>query len=466
MRPRELLRRSFARSDVQTAWIISAALLIAVLVPGLLLYAYAAEESLEQVDRWFEFALQVAVRDIDDRGPAALDAEDGRGSLPNPDAVVRVWSPGGEIVYSRGEWPELENQIRARLRDSDVPKRRLTAPWILRRASWIVGERATASGARVELALPLRNLASLNAKIRRGVMVGTGVAAGTVLLIALGTTIRAFSPLRRATAMLRDVGTGSLGVRLASRRTGDPIDLHAETLNAVLERIDAGFARLRSFSSDAAHELRTPLNRISNVTEVALLEGGEPELRAALEAVHDTTEELGRMVQALLLLAEIDERRLALHPRSFDVASWIGQHVEAYAAPFDEAGVALVVKSEPIWIEGDRVLLDRIIANLLDNALAHAPSGSTVEVRAVRRDGGAAITVDDAGPGIPSADCERIFDRFARLPDQKRPGHGLGLALARAIAELHGGVLRVSVSPLGGARFELWLAQRLPPTIG
>ena len=133
-----------------------------------------------------------------------------------------------------------------------------------------------------------------------------------MLLIGLGTTLRAFTPLRRATTQLRDVDTGSLGVRLPSRGTGDPIDLHAETLNRVLERIDAGFAQLRAFSSDVAHELRTPLNRISNVSEVALLEGGEPELRAALEAVHGTTEELARMVQALLLLAEIDERRLAL----------------------------------------------------------------------------------------------------------------------------------------------------------
>ena len=132
--------------------------------------------------------------------------------------------------------------------------------------------------------------------------------------------MRAFSPLRRATAQLRDVDTGSLGVRLPSRGTGDPIDLHAETLNSVLARIDVGFARLRAFSSDAAHELRTPLNRISNVTEVALLKGGERELRAALEAVHATTEELARMVQALLLLAEIDERRLALRPRRIELA--------------------------------------------------------------------------------------------------------------------------------------------------
>src|SRR5215468_7413192 len=102
MRPRELLRRSLARSDVQTAWITGAALLLAVFIPGMILYAYAAEESLEQVDRWFEFSLQVAVREIDEHGSAAIETGDVRGRLPYGDAAVRVRAPGGELSYARG----------------------------------------------------------------------------------------------------------------------------------------------------------------------------------------------------------------------------------------------------------------------------------------------------------------------------------------------------------------------------
>lgn len=463
MRPREFVRRSLARADVRTAWIISAALLFAVIVPGVLLYAYATEEWLEEVDRSFEFALQVIVREVDERGADQLALEDARGRLPNPGAAVRVRAPSGEILYERGLWPDREHAIRA-----DAPKdgvrRNLASVRHVRRLNWIVGERVAASGARVELALPLYRFASENAKVRSRFVVGAALAAVVVLLTALATAARAFSPLRRATAQLRNVDTGSLGVRLPSRGTGDPIDLHAETLNRVLARIDAGFARLRAFSSDVAHELRTPLNRISNVTEVALLKGGEPDLRAALEAVHDTTDQLARMVQALLLLAEIDERRLALRPAKIELAPWIQQHIEAYAPSFEEAGVKLTAESEAVVTKGDRVLLDRIVANLLDNAFSHAPPGSSVEIRAVQRDGGVAITVDDAGPGIAEADRERVFDRFARLAGEKRQGQGLGLALARAIAELHGGALRVSrsPSPLGGARFELWLPLGAP----
>src|SRR5262249_61384090 len=133
-----------------------------------------------------------------------------------------------------------------------------------------------------------------------------------VLLTGLVAPGGAFAPVGRAPAVWLDADSVGPGVRLPPRGRGDPIARHAETLNAVLERIDAGFGRLRAFSSDVAHELRTPLNRISNVSEVALLKGEEHDLRAALEAVHDTTEELSRVLQSLLLLAEIDERGLTL----------------------------------------------------------------------------------------------------------------------------------------------------------
>lgn len=466
MRRADPLRRALARSDVQTAWITSAALLLAVFVPGILLYAYAAEESLEQFDQWFGYTISVVARDVEEGGPARIDAEDSRGLLPNADVAVRVRGIDGEILAERGRWPAAAEQVRARLRDGKEKRRDLMVAWWIRNARWMVGDRRLASGATLEIALPLRSFASVNAKIRTRIAAGAMISALAVLGIGLAATWRVFLPLRRASALLSSVDTDSLDFRLPSRGTGDPIDRHAETLNALAERLGAGFARLRVFSSDAAHELRTPLNRINNVSEVALLEGGEKDLRAALEAVHHTTEDLTRTVHALLLLAEIDERRFALQPRSIALAPWIEQHFEAYAPSFEEVGVALAAKSEAIEIEGDRVLLDRIIANLLDNALSHAPFGSRVEIRAVRRDGGAAIAVDDAGPGIPEADRERVFDRFARLSGVKTPGHGIGLALARAIAELHGGTLRASQSPLGGARFELWLPATRRPLSG
>jgi signal transduction histidine kinase len=323
MRLREKLRRSFARSDMETAWITSAALLLAVFVPGMFLYAYAAEESLEQFDRWFEYTLSVVVREVEDDGVAAIRVESLSGLLPSADAAIRVRGTDGAIVAERGGWPAEDEQIRARLHDGKSRRRDLRVAWWVRHARWMVGEHSLSSGETLEIALPLRSFASVNAKIRLRIAVGAVISAFAVLVIGIGTTMRAFAPLRRATALVREVDTGSLGLRLPNRGTGDAIDQHAETLNSVLARIDEGFARLRAFSSEVAHELRTPLNRMSTVTEVALLKGEERDLRAALEAVHGTTEELARTVQALLLLAEIDERRLALQPSRIPLAAWI-----------------------------------------------------------------------------------------------------------------------------------------------
>jgi len=455
MRLPDRLRRWGARSDVKTASITSAALALCVIVPGMWLYGHLAGEAMREVDRWFEFVLDVAVREVDENGPDALRRDDLRSRLR--EASVRLVDASGKVLIERGVWPEPRNEVLSRSSHPDRRKHGVDSAWLLRSGNWLVGKRATASGAVLELALPLRHFAAESGEILVEILLMAVIAAAAVLPIGFVTTLRAFAPLRRATAQLREVDTGSLGVRLPSRGTGDPIDLHAETLNGVLARIDAGFARLRSFSSDAAHELRTPLNRITNVTEVALLEGGEKDLRTALEAVQRTTDDLTRTVHALLLLAEIDDRRFALQRRPVDLAPWIEQHVAAYSASFEEVGIALVARIEAIQIDADRVLLDRIIANLLDNALSHAPTGSRVEIHAVRRDGGAAIAVDDAGPGIPEVDRERVFDRFSRLPGEKTQGHGIGLSLARAIAELHGGTLRASRSPLGGARLELWL---------
>src|SRR2546426_2898235 len=150
MRPRELLRRSFARSDVQTASITAAALLIAVFLPGMYLYAYASAESFEEIDRWFEFVLQVVVREVEEHGAASIGAGEVWGRLPNVDAAIRVYGANGEIVGERGLWPDPRNEIQA-LRRGEGKQRNLGSFWMLQRARWIVGSRVAASGERVEL---------------------------------------------------------------------------------------------------------------------------------------------------------------------------------------------------------------------------------------------------------------------------------------------------------------------------
>jgi len=452
MRWFEQARRSLARTDVRAALTITGLLLVALVLQGLALYAYVAAESLEEADRWMRHALRSIELRVDRGEPLEIAIADLRESLPGEALCVRVLDAQGALRQSWGDWPPEERQI------AMAPRGPTTALRWLRRQTRLIGGETLPDGGRLDLALSLGHFHSESAEVGRRIAVAGLLSTLVALAIGLGASLRAFAPLRRATALLRGIDAGSLGHRLPTRGTGDPVDLHAETLNRVLARIDTSFARLRAFSSDAAHELRTPLNRMANVAEVALQGEDAREQRAALESIRSTVEEQSQMVQSLLLLAELGDRRLALPWPLLDVDAWIARCVELYTPSFEEQGVKLAARSDAGTIEGDRTLLDRILVNLLDNALAHLEPGARVEIEAVRSATGVTICVDDSGPGIPAADRERIFERFARLDRGMRSvGHGLGLAIARAVARLHGGELEIEDSPLGGARFRVWL---------
>src|SRR5262249_4569460 len=293
---------------------------------------------------------------------------------PGRSISVRVRDPGGRIAASWGAWPRPDAQVEMGRSSARATFR----GWHVR--EHLVGNTPLRDGRSLELALPLSHFHAKAAEMAHHVAVTGTLSVLVALLTAWIATLRAFSPLRRATHALRDLDAGELDRRLPTRGTGDPVDQHAETLNRVLERSAAGFARRRDFSSAVSHELRTPLNRIANVADVAI-HGDEPrEQRIALETIQETTDELARMVQSLLLLAELGDRRAALHGPPLDVDAWIAHTAELYAPSFEEQGVKLAYRSDGGMIEGDRMLLDRILVNLLDNALAQVGPGGCVEI--------------------------------------------------------------------------------------
>src|SRR5262245_40801372 len=194
MRRLERLFRWIARADVQTAWITGAALSFAALVPGLCVYAFSASESLEEIDRWYEFVLQVVVREVEQHGPQAIASADVRGRLPDTRAAVRIRAPGGEILFERGTWPSRDHEIRALPPGGDPTERRrrpIGSMRLLRHSNWIVGERVASSGERVELALPLRHFASESGEIRRRAILTTAIAASAALVIGIAATMHA-----------------------------------------------------------------------------------------------------------------------------------------------------------------------------------------------------------------------------------------------------------------------------------
>ena len=457
MRLVELARRTLARTDVRAALTIAALVLAALVVQGLALYAYVGRESLEEADRWMGHALRSIALRVERGDPLEAAVADLRAAFPGHPIAVRVLDGEGAVAAGWGTWPRAEEQVET---GHGPDARAAFRAWRDGVDQQLVGSASLSGARRLELAMPLLHFHKEAAELGRRIAVVGALSALVALITGLFASLHAFAPLRRATRVLRGVDAGELDRRLATRGTGDPVDRHAETLNRVLARIDAAFGRLRAFSSDAAHELRTPLNRIANVVDVALQGGEDREQRAALETIRETTDELSRMVQSLLLLAELGDRRAALRWPELDVDAWIARTAELYAPSFEERGVKLAVRSAAGTLEGDRMLLDRILVNLLDNALAQLGAGGRVEIEAQRTQNGVTICVDDSGPGIPELERERVFERFAHADRGTRSGHGLGLAIARAVARLHGGDIEIERSPLGGARFCVRLPRR------
>jgi two-component system heavy metal sensor histidine kinase CusS len=464
MRLADSCRRALRRTDLRAVLAVGGLLALALAVQAAVLYAYLAEEELEEADRWALHALRLTEHASYESGPggpiqAELDAV-GR-ALPDFPLCMRVVDVHGAVIASWGTWPDdaIATAVPV-LRPGTEDVRGLGAFRLLRSDRFLVADTPLASGGRAEVAVPLAHFAAELGEVRTGLALLLLVSGLAALAIGALATWWAFAPLAGATRMMGEAEAAALRSRLTTRGTGDPVDRHAETVNRVLARIDASFERLRQFSSDVAHELRTPLNRVGNLAEVALRSGDEAELRKALEAILETAAELSRMVDRLLLAAEIDEGRVALRPSALDVDAWLARVAGVYAAVFEEHGLDLRVHTDAGSLVGDRELLDRVLVNLLENALRHAPPGGCVEIGARHEPGEVVLWVDDSGPGIPAEHRERVFDRFARLPGSGGPGSGLGLALARSIVRLHGGELVVEDSPLGGARLRCRLPVR------
>jgi signal transduction histidine kinase len=249
------------------------------------------------------------------------------------------------------------------------------------------------------------------------------------------------------TETTRTIMAGDLGGRLRVSGTGDELDRLAQNLNAMLDRIGELMTGLREVSDNIAHDLKTPLTRLRNKADEALRTAATPEaLRAALEANIEESDNLIRIFNALLMIARLEAGSGRELLSDFDAAEAVRDVAELYEALAEEAGVPLAVTIEPdLPVHGSRELLGQAVANLLDNALKYgAADGRSVTVGAIGRDGEAVVTVADHGPGIAEADRGRVLERFVRLESARsRPGFGLGLSLAAAVARLHGGTLRL-----------------------
>jgi signal transduction histidine kinase len=252
------------------------------------------------------------------------------------------------------------------------------------------------------------------------------------------------------TDITRHIMAGDLGGRLKVAGTGDELDRLAQNLNDMLDRIGELMRGMQEVSDNIAHDLKTPLTRLRNKADEALRTAKTPdELKTALEATIDESDNLIRIFNALLMIARLEAGSAREGLADFDAAEAVRGVAELYEALAEEAGVSLEVSVEDsLPVHGSRELLGQAMSNLLDNALKYGASADsshrTIGVSAHRRDGEVRIVVADRGPGIPEAERGRVLERFVRLESARsRPGFGLGLSLAAAVARLHGGALRL-----------------------
>ncbi|MFD3581512.1 sensor histidine kinase [Streptomyces sp. NPDC058683] len=274
---------------------------------------------------------------------------------------------------------------------------------------------------------------------------------------------RALRPVENIRAEFADITAHSLQRRVPVPDSDDEVASLAETMNGTLDQLQRAVGRLRTFTSDASHELRGPLTTLKARLELALARPDRAEWTAVgSEALRDTTR-LEDIVADLLLLARLDARQpLKLQPLC--VTDLLRRTL---AERYPGQPVVLVADSGPDEaVLGSRTALARLFMNLLDNALRHADSTVTVEVRLTENE--VVVEVSDDGPGIPEPDRERVFDRFTRLDNARtrsEGGTGLGLAIARDIAAAHGGTLTAEPPRTtdGGARLLLIIARQDQP---
>jgi len=250
----------------------------------------------------------------------------------------------------------------------------------------------------------------------------------------------------------RRIMVGDLSDRLEVTGTGDEFDRLAESLNAMLDRIEHLLVGLKNVSDNIAHDLKTPLTRLRNRVEAVLASPEDNEAyRAALETTIEESDQLIKTFNALLMIARMEAGSQEGVMTELEIGSVVHDVAELYEPAAEENGVELRVDVPlPIRLCGNRELLGQALANLIDNALKYAVPPTTeneaarVEISAVRTDQHVCLSVADNGPGIPAADRARVLERFVRLEESRSaPGSGLGLSLVAAVANLHHGTIEI-----------------------
>jgi signal transduction histidine kinase len=275
----------------------------------------------------------------------------------------------------------------------------------------------------------------------------------TVLLGFLISYLSAQRTLRRVeqiTETVALIGSEELDKRLPEPRNSDEISRLAKTFNHMLDRIQSSVNQLRSVTDSVAHELKTPVTSIRGTLESALFKEPDGTWRDSVGEAIEGLDDLTNLLNIVLDLAEAQAGALSLDRRAVDLSDVVKQVVAIYQPSMAERQHELVVDlPDHLVVAADLPLLNRAVSNLLENELAHLPEGCQIHIRLRSQQNSGELVIEDNGPGFPPDIINRAFKRFVK--GKYSAGHGLGLAFVHAVVQAHGGTIRISGRPKGGA---------------
>jgi two-component system, OmpR family, sensor kinase len=383
-------------------------------------------------------------------------------------APVQILTPGGHVVAQSGtELPPLPARYLRHLSQPtymDVSRPRLPAPMRLyllpvdEGRPLVIVAGTTLAG----LAQTMKGLGLL-------LLVGDPAAVALASAVAWVMTGAALRPVER---MRREAAAYSVSepmLRLPLPESNDEIARLGETLNSLLDRLQATLDRERRLLDDASHELRTPLSTLKAEIDLALSRSRSPgELKAALRSASEETNRLSRLAQDLLVLSRTRDGSLPIHRVSTDLSDMLDRACARHRPQADKAGCQIECDAQPVTIAADPMRLTQALDNLLDNAVRYSESAGRIVVTADVRDDAVTITIENPGPGFPGSILETAFEPFVSgsqyraIPSSNdgilagQPGAGLGLAIVRAVALAHDGSVTAANVP-GGARVTMTL---------
>lgn len=365
--------------------------------------------------------------------------------------LILLESPSGEVLSADIDWPEPKGEIKY-----------TSQGWLTKEKVdgrlWRVISR-TSNGYKMRLAIDLREVKD---EVDKMVSRYLRALPFALILIALGAWLlgnRVVRPVQAIIATAEKITAEGLGERVEEVDSGDEIGRLTRVLNRMIARLEATFQQSRRFSSDASHELRTPLTVMQGKIESELQRSDRVDEHPVLVDLLDQVQNLKSIVDSLLMFSRSDSGNLEVPNEAFDLSelvSGVGEDAEILA---EEAEIKFELElAKDVRANGDARLVRLALFNVLQNAVKYnLPSGGRVSCK-LASDG--VVKISNTGPEISGEDAKKIFDRFYRADPSRgkgKPGFGLGLSLARVIAEAHGGALWLDRSSGGetvfGVRF-------------